>query len=69
MLAGSLVDVELDVLGPVFSSGMLPNVIKLLLLWYLLFLLLLKFLKLFSRPLNFVLVAMGVLEVVVSRLT
>lgn len=48
MLAGSLVDVdcedvELGVLGPVISSGILPNVIKLFLLWYLLFLLLLKF--------------------------
>lgn len=71
MLAGSLVDVdcedvELGVLEPVISSGILPNVIKLLLLWYLLFLLLLK---LFCRLLNSVLVAMGVLEVVVSRLT
>lgn len=71
MLAGSLVDVdcedvELGVLGPVISSGILPNVIKLLLLWYLLFLLLLKF---FCRPFNSVLVVMGVLEVVVSRLT
>lgn len=53
MLAGSLVDVdcedvELDcVLGPVISSGILPNVIKLLLLWYLLFLLLLKFFEAF----------------------
>lgn len=74
MLAGSLVDVdcedvELGVLGPVISSGICQMLLNCCYCGSCCFCCFQSFLKLFCRPLNSVLVAMGVLEVVVSRLT